>query len=57
MLSNWNPHMTYIYKNQCEGGTRTPLVVTVKKRPESTIIKGVTFQGQFRNGDPVQIRM
>ncbi len=39
-------------KKTCSNPTRSPLTVTVKPRPTGAdIVKGATFQGQFRVGD------
>ncbi len=42
----------FSYSKACINPTRSALVVTVKPRPTgSDIVKGATFQGQFRVGD------
>ncbi|MES2617609.1 MAG: PKD domain-containing protein [Bacteroidota bacterium] len=50
VLANWHPEMTFVYKNMCQGGTRSPLKVTVKKLPSADVVKGTPFQGQFNTG-------
>ncbi len=52
VLTNWHPEFSLVYKNQCNGGPRSPIVVTVKPRPTSIITQGTPFQGQFNFGLP-----
>jgi PKD repeat protein len=53
VLNNWHPELTFVYKNQCSNGPRSPLVVTVSPRPLADVKKGSIFEGQFRAGDKI----
>ena len=52
VLANYRPYMEFMYRKQCTNSNRSAYTVTVKPRPTgSDIVKGPTFQGQFRVGD------
>ncbi|MEZ4804689.1 MAG: PKD domain-containing protein [Bacteroidia bacterium] len=50
--TTWSANVELLLKKQCTNPTRVPLVVTVNPRPiGADVVKGSTFEGQFRVGD------
>ncbi len=53
VTANYLPDVSFLYKRECVSSARLPYIVTVKPRPiGASVVKGSTFQGQFRNGTP-----
>ncbi len=53
--ATWTLNVDVIYKKGCTNPTRVAQTVTVKPRPTgASVIKGATFQGQFKQGSPAQ---
>jgi hypothetical protein len=49
-FNGFQPFMTFKYKQFCENGPRTPVLITVKPRPVSSLVKSTPFDGQLNVG-------
>jgi hypothetical protein len=49
-FNNWQPNVTFMYKQFCENGPRTPVLITVKPRPVSSIVQSTPFEGRLNVG-------